>query len=592
MKKTFYSLIISILCLDSIAQNQTIQDNSQSVTILPNNITTNRNTINSTNLSLGSGALSTNSTQPNLTAVGFQALQNSTTGQNSTAIGTFSLKNGTSNQDMTAVGVSAGQNSIGNAGVLLGYRAGFSAGDLSTFIGFRAGENVTGNSNVLIGSYAGQNEGGINNKLYIDNTNTGSPLIWGDFENDALKINGNLEIRDKLGIGVPIPQRNLHVHDASTGSFASFTNSFTTNAINRGLLIGITNATNDSYLWNYESGNILFGTANNERMRLITNGNFGIGLNNPARKLHLHDDFLMISNGSSGISSADGLQLGLSASDAQITNRENGNLILSTDNSEKMRIQPNGNVSIGGTAPNSLLHIHNAGGSRSNTIYTNSSSTESVNRGLFVGLGDPSGTQQGGHVWNFENQPILFGTNSLRRMTIANDGNVSIGIDATSYKFHVQGDSFVSGFMNVFGNMSIGGNLDVSGTFTNPSDIRFKKNFSKINNSLANLLKINGLYYDYDLVKFPEKQFSSKRQIGLIAQEVEKLYPELVQTDTNGYKSVDYIKLTPILIEAIKELNSKVELLEKDKKEFTSRLEKIELLLSAQTKDNSTTNSK
>jgi trimeric autotransporter adhesin len=591
MKNIYKLLIISFLSFESFAQNQTIQDNSQSVTILPSSLTTKRNSINSTNTALGAGALSTNSSQPNMTAMGYQALQNISTGQNNTAIGAFSLKNGTGNQDMTVVGVSAGQNSAGNASVLLGYQTGQIAGDLSTFVGFKAGQNATGNYNVLIGSFAGQNEIGINNKLYIDNTATSNPLIWGDFENDALKINGNLEIRDgikeKLGIGVALPQRNLHVHDASTGSFATFTNSFTTNNINRGLLVGITNASHDGFYWNYESGNLLFGTSNTERMRLNSSGNLGIGLTNPARKLHLHDDFLLISNLSSGVNATDGLQLGLSASDGQIVNKENGNLILSTNDSEKVRIQSNGNVGIGLNSPNSLLQIHNGAGSRSNTQYTNSSSGNSVLDGLFVGLGDPSGIADGGYVWNYENKPLIFGTNSQTRMTIADDGNVSIGVSGTLYKFHVQGTSFFDGNINV-----VNGDINCNGNFLCPSDRRFKKNFSKINNPLSNLLKINGLYYDYDTENFSEKYFSNKRQLGVIAQEVEQLYPELVQTDANGYKSVDYIKLTPILIEAIKELNDKVENLEKNKKEFASRFEKIEMLLMAQSKQESAKNTK
>ena len=47
--------------------------------------------------------------------------------------------------------------------------------------------------------------------------------------------------------------------------------------------------------------------------------------------------------------------------------------------------------------------------------------------------------------------------------------------------------------------------------------------------------------------------FSKDEQIGFIAQEIEKIYPQVVLTDKNGYKSIDYSKLTPILVEAIKE---------------------------------------
>jgi len=50
-----------------------------------------------------------------------------------------------------------------------------------------------------------------------------------------------------------------------------------------------------------------------------------------------------------------------------------------------------------------------------------------------------------------------------------------------------------------------------------------------------------------DRAAFPDMQFTDNRQIGFSAQEVEKLFPEVVMTDVNGYKSVDYGRLTPVL---------------------------------------------
>ena len=52
--------------------------------------------------------------------------------------------------------------------------------------------------------------------------------------------------------------------------------------------------------------------------------------------------------------------------------------------------------------------------------------------------------------------------------------------------------------------------------------------------------------------------FSERKQIGVIAQELEAVYPELVTTDDNGYKTVDYSKLTPILLDGINELQALV----------------------------------
>ena len=53
--------------------------------------------------------------------------------------------------------------------------------------------------------------------------------------------------------------------------------------------------------------------------------------------------------------------------------------------------------------------------------------------------------------------------------------------------------------------------------------------------------------------------YEEGKQIGVIAQEVEEIYPELVTTDADGFKSVDYTKLAPVLIEAIKEQQKQID---------------------------------
>jgi len=96
------------------------------------------------------------------------------------------------------------------------------------------------------------------------------------------------------------------------------------------------------------------------------------------------------------------------------------------------------------------------------------------------------------------------------------------------------------------------GDLCATGTIGACSDVRYKKNIKPLDNVLSSVLKLEGVSYLWRRDKFPEKNFNDKRQIGIIAQDIEKIYPELVRTDTEGYKTVDYTKLTPILLEAIK----------------------------------------
>ena len=88
------------------------------------------------------------------------------------------------------------------------------------------------------------------------------------------------------------------------------------------------------------------------------------------------------------------------------------------------------------------------------------------------------------------------------------------------------------------------------------SDERLKKNIKKIDDPLAKVISIGG--YTFDWTEESKKEGSAT---GLIAQEVEKLgLPGLVKTrKKTGYKAVDYEKLVPLLIEAIKELNNKVD---------------------------------
>ena len=64
---------------------------------------------------------------------------------------------------------------------------------------------------------------------------------------------------------------------------------------------------------------------------------------------------------------------------------------------------------------------------------------------------------------------------------------------------------------------------------------------------------MRGVYHHWN-----DKNQSEKRQIGVIAQEVQAVYPELVQQGDNGYLSVNYPKLTAVLLQSIKELNHKV----------------------------------
>jgi hypothetical protein len=92
------------------------------------------------------------------------------------------------------------------------------------------------------------------------------------------------------------------------------------------------------------------------------------------------------------------------------------------------------------------------------------------------------------------------------------------------------------------------GNAVLSGSLTQNSDERLKTNIEPLQNALQNILKINGVTYNWR-----SEYRAQEKQIGVIAQNIQEVFPELVSEDNNGYLSVNYIQLTPILIEALKE---------------------------------------
>ena len=97
----------------------------------------------------------------------------------------------------------------------------------------------------------------------------------------------------------------------------------------------------------------------------------------------------------------------------------------------------------------------------------------------------------------------------------------------------------------------------VSGvSFSASSDRRLKSNLQIIDEPLDKIKHVTGLTYN--------KKGCKDREAGVIAQEIEKVLPEVVTTDSHGYKSVNYGAMNALLIEALKATLNKVELLEKD----------------------------
>ena len=97
--------------------------------------------------------------------------------------------------------------------------------------------------------------------------------------------------------------------------------------------------------------------------------------------------------------------------------------------------------------------------------------------------------------------------------------------------------------------VNINGSLHASGNLTQNSDERLKKDIQPLNHALDAILQLQGKTYRWK----EDTTFANKADIGLVAQEVEKVFPELVAENEQGYKGIAYSKLTAVLIEAMKE---------------------------------------
>jgi hypothetical protein len=130
---------------------------------------------------------------------------------------------------------------------------------------------------------------------------------------------------------------------------------------------------------------------------------------------------------------------------------------------------------------------------------------------------------------------------------VTENGNVGIGTTSPSYKLHVEGK--------------------ILGENVSPSDARWKEDVETIDD--ARVSRMRGVSYQW-----VDKSRGEGSQLGVIAQEVEEVFPEVVSTDNQGYKSVAYSKLVAPLIEAVKELKS-------ENKDLRARLEELSARLSA-----------
>jgi len=122
-----------------------------------------------------------------------------------------------------------------------------------------------------------------------------------------------------------------------------------------------------------------------------------------------------------------------------------------------------------------------------------------------------------------------------------------------------------------------------NGSWAKSSDRRWKKDIRPLENVLDKVMEVDGVRYHFRTEEFPDMKFSDKEQIGMIAQDLEEQFPELVLTDEKGFKAIDYGVLSAVLWQAVKEQQKEINDLKQslnDNNELKVRIEHLERMLS------------
>jgi len=260
-----------------------------------NNAGVNDDATQNQNTAVGTNTLQANNTGSDNAAYGHSTMRFNTTGISNSAYGNYSSYNNTSGNVNSAYGAySSYKNTSGNANAVLGCETDYfnDGGSQNTIIGYQAGRGTYSHSksgSIFLGYQAGYNETG-DDKLYIENSNSATPLIGGDFAANEVYIN------DRLGIGTSSPYAPLDVKYSlsvnsinpvaifqTSGSGISAAPIRVKNSAGEQFNFGITPDPDNAFAIAY-SNNIGMGS---DLFRLSSTGNLAIGSHTAQEKLDI-----------------------------------------------------------------------------------------------------------------------------------------------------------------------------------------------------------------------------------------------------------------------------------------------------------------
>jgi hypothetical protein len=362
----------------------------------------------------------------------------------------------------------------------------------------------------------------------------------------ALDVSGNTRIVGGLSLSNVFSNSRLQMWEGvNENEFLGF-------GINPNMLrYQVANATDDHVFFRGNGPN-----ASVELLRIKGNGNVGVGTATPEERLHVagkilsSTQFLNASSANSNVpcySFSGDSNTGMYSAGADTLGFVTGSI-------ERMRVNSSGNVGIGLSNPAYPLEV--AGRMRATTSLLVGDSTDTGSSRIisaldstmtngsskFITLGKANSLNNQGEL-----QYVHVGDNSaLNQLTLGHfgraslyilaNGNVGINTTSPSERLHVIGKILASDDITAF------------------SDSNYKTNLEPIVGAMNIIENITG--YKYNMI---DDAPDSKKHVGVLAQQVESLLPEVVHTSTDGKKSVAYGNMIALLIQGMKEMKQEIQ---------------------------------